>query len=38
MPTNLNITCNICQESPVIYTGVMTLKGEIALCEPCHND
>jgi hypothetical protein len=30
--------CDICKENPVTYTGVMTLQGEIALCESCHND
>ena len=32
------LTCDICQEKPVTHTGVITLKGELALCESCHND
>ena len=32
------ITCDICQEKPAISTGVITLQGEIAICESCHND
>jgi hypothetical protein len=38
MQTNMDMTCDICQENPATYTGVMTIKGEIALCESCHND
>lgn len=30
--------CDNCQENLATYTGVMTIKGEIALCESCHND
>jgi len=32
------LTCDICQENLATYTGVMTIKGELALCESCHND
>lgn len=30
--------CDVCQENPVFYTGVMTINGELALCKSCHND